>query len=90
MSPLFYAYEYDIDQLHRKICRIIEADTKRPEYDRRIGFHELELIEEHLLPAMETLIDYYNTDPTDELDPNPIPSNEMHTAERNQHLAMHS
>ena len=93
MTSDFWKVSTLVAEFQRKLKVIVERDGSRHQMDAHIPFDLMDVIEEELLPALETAIACIEWEPSDaDLCPGepPMTTQEMHSAAHAQHIELHN
>ena len=93
MTSDFWKVSTLVAEFQQKLKVIVERDGSRHQMDAHIPFDLMDVIEEEIMPALETAIACIEWEPSDAdlcLGEPPMSMQEMHSAAHAQHIELHN
>jgi hypothetical protein len=93
MTSDFWKVSTLVAEVYRKLDVILKRDGSRHQMDAHIPYELMDVLEDQLMPALETAIACIEWEPSDaDLCPGepPMSMQEMHSAAHAQHMELHN
>jgi archaellum component FlaC len=79
----------NLSRILNQLKDLVQRENQRHIMDMHLNVHDVAVLEEDVIPALESIVDYEPSDEELTGEP-PISASEAHEAARKQHLAAHS